>query len=559
MKKIDFNFKNSIWFWLSLLWVILIIALIPTYSHHGNLLIDNGREVYYPTQILSGNVLYKDIFNIYGPFAYLFNALLFKIFSINLNVLYMAGFASTFVIISLIYLIAKRFLSHFVSFSIALFTIAIGVLNLNLFNFIFPYSYAMLYGLVAFLASFIFLLKYQENPKKSSNLYLSSLFAGICVTSKYEFFPYLLVILYVIFKIKPFDIKTNWKEYYYSIFSLIFMPAMCFGILFLQGLGLNDLVSTASIVKNMAQSQTLKYFYLHSGTFFHKQTLELLLTEFIKTTIPLLILLFAPKLKRKILSVPLIVFAVWIIFMNVSITSFAFLPILIMLWLIFDLKNIKQNSPLFLLIISAILTSLKVFWGVLIFAYGSFYVSFLIITILALICNKLNAKNVNMSVFGWYFILCSIMFSLPVLFYLNETKYSLQTNRGVFHLEKSFYESTDKLIKYIDTNTKTTDEIVIFPEGTFINFLTDRNTDNYYNSLIPLYYEVIGDEKLIEHFKKTKPEYIIFNNWNLSKDYSLGVICNDYAFAFCEFVAKNYLQEKIIDGQLRYLIFKRKQ
>ena len=154
MKKINTDLKYLIW-----LWIILILAIIPTYAHHGNLLIDCGREAYYPTQVLLGKVLYKDIFNIYGPFAYMLNALLFKVFSVNLNVLYLAGCTSAFLIVSLTYLISKQFLSRFLSLTIGVFTILIGVLNTNLFNFIFPYSYGMLYGIVAFLISIWLLIQ----------------------------------------------------------------------------------------------------------------------------------------------------------------------------------------------------------------------------------------------------------------------------------------------------------------------------------------------------------------------------------------------------------------
>ena len=58
MKKINLDLK-----YLIAIWILLIIAIISTYAHHGHLILDCGREVYYPTQVLLGKVLYKDIFN----------------------------------------------------------------------------------------------------------------------------------------------------------------------------------------------------------------------------------------------------------------------------------------------------------------------------------------------------------------------------------------------------------------------------------------------------------------------------------------------------------------
>ena len=89
-----------------------------------------------------------------------------------------------------------------------------------------------------------------------------------------------------------------------------------------------------------------------------------------------------------------------------------------------------------------------------------------------------------------------------------------------------------------------------------INYLTDRPSDDFYNSLIPLYVETMGEDVITSHFKENPPEYIVFNNWN-TQDYYFKYICSDYAVSFCNYVAKNYSQEKVIDNGFRYLIFKR--
>ena len=74
--------------YLLLLWVFCIAGLIIFCGHYSNILIDFGREVYYPEQILEGKVLYKDLFNIYGPLSYQINAVLYKIFGAKLSTLY---------------------------------------------------------------------------------------------------------------------------------------------------------------------------------------------------------------------------------------------------------------------------------------------------------------------------------------------------------------------------------------------------------------------------------------------------------------------------------------
>lgn len=549
MKKFNADLK-----YLILIWGILILAIVPTYAHHGHLIIDSGREVYYPTQILLGKVLYKDIFNIYGPFSYMFNAVLFKLFGINLNVLYLSGCVCSFLISSLIYLISKRFLSRFFSFSIAFFTIAIGVLNLNLFNFIFPYSYGMLYGIVAFLISILLILKYEKEPDKNIYLYLSSFFAGLCIISKYEFLPYLIVILYAIFKIKP----LNLKQHFLLMFSLFFMPILCFGILFLQGLKINDLISTTLILKKMVSSQTLKYFYISQGVYFNKHTLTLLLINFLGTIIPLFFFIFGFKLQNKILSAITILLSIFLILQLTNPASFIIFPLFVIILAILNYKNLIKNNSLMILTLGGLTISLKVIWGLATLNYGVFFISFLTIVLFALLSDTLKKKDIHQNILGIYFLIVAIILGGQNLSNLSNKNYLIQSSRGKIYFYNYYGYSTQTLIDYINKNTKTTDTIVIFPEGPFINFLTDRKTDDYYNSLIPLYVETFGEEKIIEHFKKTKPEYIVFNNWN-TKDYYFNYICDDYAMSFCNFVKTDYIQVKLINNGFRYLIFKKRK
>lgn len=544
MKKMNEDLK-----YLILLVIIVFAAVIPTFAHHGNFIIDCGREAYYPTQVLLGKVLYKDIFNIYGPFAYLFNALLYKIFGINLNVLYAAGCVSTVLISGLIYLIAKRFLSQFLSFSIAVFTVLTGVLTPYLSNLIFPYSYAMVYGLVAFLASVLYLLKY-ETAKDSKYLYLSSLFAGMSIACKYEFIPYLAVIIFAMIRVKP----LGFKQIINTVLSLLTLPILCFGILLLQGLSINDILNTLMIYKKMSQSATLQYFYHQKGVNFNSKMLQYGIFTAFQTLLPLAAFYAGFKVKNKWISSVLIAMGLSFILLWTSPYSFSLLPILVVVLALVDFKNLKNDTALQLLTLSAILFSIKTFWGLIIADYGLYFIGFLLITITALAKDKV--KDINLKTIGIYFIIIASVISYKNMATSGKCEI-INTTRGKICINYSLYDSTKKLIDYINENTKKTDSIVILPEGAMINFLTQRPTDNYYTSLIPLYVETFGESDIINHFKATKPEYIIFNNWDTS-EYYFKYICQDYAVSFCNYVAKNYNEEKIIGKDFRYIIFKKK-
>lgn len=547
MQKLKTDFK-----YLIVLFLFSLVGILLTYAHHGNLLIDNGREAYYPTQVLLGKILYKDIFNVYGPFSYMLNALLFKLFGINLNVLYIVGSICAISIISLIYLIARKFLSEFLSFSIGILTISVGLLYSGLFNFIFPYSYAILYGILAFLISFWFLLKYEKNSDNTKFLYLSCFFAGVCITNKYEFLPYLAVILYSMIKIKP----LNLKEYCYSFFSILFIPFLCFGILFLQGLRLADLVITAKYINNMAHGKALNFFYRYSGVYFCDKTLNFLFTIFLKTSILCTIFVYSFTKLKKIFLVPVIIVTSIIMLYLVDYTIFLFLPALILILTLIHFKKIINNQKLLLLALSGITISLKIFWGLTTTNYGVFFLSFLLITLLAIGLDIFKNKTINQKAIGIFIIVITLILGYKNILTFKGKSFCLKTDRGIFHVDESFYIPTNELIKYINEKTKPTDKILILPEGAMINFLTNRPTDNFYISLIPPYIDAFGEKNIIEHFKNNKPDYIIFNNWN-TQDYGFSYICKDYATSFCNYVQQNYHLQSVIANKLFYLIYKK--
>ena len=530
--------------YLIILWVLCILGLVLFCGHYSGILIDFGREVYYPERILEGKVLYKDLFNIYGPLAYQINAVLYAIFGAKLSTLYGIGAVCSLLTVSGIYLIANKFLSKFLSFSLGLFTIAVGITTTAIFNFHFPYSWAVLYGLIAFLYSLYFLLNFTETGK-TKNLCISSFLAGICITCKYDFLLYGLIVLFFIIK------EKNRK----ALLSFICAPVISYGILFIQGLRFSDLISFLAVVKSMAKSKTLMYFYQNSGIYFHPKVLIADFILFLKFVIPFGAILGGAYFfdKNKYGSIALSVIG-WLSFLwfftgNFKI-AFGFLPLLLLIFALCSYK--KFNLKLLILVLSALAAGAKVFWVLLLQSYGTYYISILLTAFLALLFAYIPKKLEKTT--GIYFVIACIFIMIVNFNTLKLTQYKISTDKGTIFTQKFYAESTNQLIEYLKTSKG---NAVIFPEGMTVNFLAEIKSDDYYNSLLPLYIETFGEEKIIEHYRNNPPEYIIFNNLNM-KDYYFQYICQDYALGFCGFVKNNYTSEKIIDSGFRYIIFKHK-
>lgn len=533
--------------YLCILWILCFIALVIFAGHYTNILPDVGREVYYPERILEGKVLYKDLFNIYGPFAYQWNALLYAIFGKNLLTLYLSGAVCSFAIVSAIFLIAKKFFNEELSFTFGCLTIVTGVCAHHLFNFTFPYSQAMLFGTVGFLYSLLFLLKFNEN-KDSKYLYLSGLLAGFCIANKYDF------IIYAVFLFLAVCFTKNKRYILNFITSFALIPLISFGILFLQGLRIENILENANILSAMAKTDTLKYFYSMQGVFFNKQMLSLWPISAAKTLSLLGGIMVGIHLldKNKIVGWIVTSFFAILTIVITSPSNYVFVLPLLLIISLFSVKKFKENSSLLILILAVLSVSVKSFLSLTPLNYGNYCFVISVIAFLALLLSYFDKKYQKAAViFVAATAICFAGMFTYSRIYLN-TKIS--TPRGVIYTSKDEGNAALELLGYIKYNK--VNDVVIYPEGLLINFLSDTNSDDWYNSLIPLYEEVFGDERFIDYFAQKRPEYFVLNNLNM-KDYYYETICVNYAIPFCKFISSVYRPVDGIDEGRRYLIYKR--
>ncbi len=550
MKKLNLDIK-----YLIALAFLSILAITLTWGHHGHAILDCGRELYIPTEILKGKVLYKDIFDIYGPFAYFINALLFKIFGTSVNVLYTAGSLCAITIVESCFLLGKRFVSDSFGFSVGIFAILTGILSFNLFNFVFPYSFAMLYGITFFLISTVFLSQYNKTLNNQHCIYLASFFAGLSIISKYEFFLFGFVILFMIFSLKEF----NKLQKAFSFLCLILMPISVFLFLIAQGLTFSNIILQAFLLIRLLHSKTLTYFYTISGIYFSKGIPFTWLKSIIEIFLVSAIYFFGLKRQNKFIKNTIIIISLILLVIFTKPEIFGFLPLAtVILAFVFKTKLLKNKKLLFLFF-AVLSISLKVFWLPTTVYYGVFFICPLFITAIAILkCGK--NENENLFKFINIFIITTglILFikAIPEILSNNSP---LKTSKGTIYTTKEIQNSTLELIKFIKETTTKNDTIAIYPEGAFINFATERKSDDYFLSLIPIYVEMYDEKVLIKHFSREKPKYIIFNNID-TRDYYYNQICNNYAINFCNFVNKNYSLKKRIgnNNSFIYTIYENK-
>ncbi len=158
--------------------------LIASWQRWTQPIIDHGREMNLPARILAGEQLYTDVQFLYGPFTPYFNALLYRVFGIHLSTLHTSGAICAFLILLMIYWLARQLMGVWESALTAGVVIVICALK-STANYIQPYSYAALYGLVFALCSLVSTVRYLQLCR-SRWMFLAGVCAGLALISKQE-------------------------------------------------------------------------------------------------------------------------------------------------------------------------------------------------------------------------------------------------------------------------------------------------------------------------------------------------------------------------------------
>ncbi len=576
--------KKSFAFTPKILLIITFLLALGASFFQLNPAIDTGRELYIPLRMLNGEVLYRDIVNIYGALAYQVNALLYMVFGVNLNALRIFGVLNSTLIIWIFMLICGEIFPKKNDtaekgnlsgqngiWQFAVIPLVVGVCSLGTFNYTLPYSFAMTYGLSAFLASVLFFIKFVKNDNPQF-AYYACLFAGIAVACKYDF----LLFAFFLFGYILVNKKISTVDVLISFASLVIVPFLSIGALFLQGMQMSDLQGAFALVKAIGRTYSLKYFYSHfSGACPCFAVLSYSAVKTLMLVAITAIVTFSKKWCQndKFLLGLVYSFALAGI-VYVGLSGYSLLAIVNALIFCIFYKKIVQNRPLFVFMISAILFSFKTFFAVNIDVYGTYTMPLIILSIAAFLFNVDYSENIEVKktvnsfasilLIGFLFLcgaksaltLISKMHGVIPVVAIKNTNSVIKATNSVF-VYRQVAKTLNEAIEYVENNTKETDKVVVIPETMYLNFVTKRPADNIFDSLTPMYFETFGEEFVINHFEQTRPEYFILNNRDTS-DYGKRYICTDYGKQFCRFIEEKYTNTATFgDGQYVMKLYKR--
>jgi len=537
--------------------IIFLICSTLFWGYFGSLFYDTGREIYIPQLILEGKVLYKDIFALYNPMSYEINSFLYLIFGTNINVLYSAGIINSFLIILCVYFISGQFLNRFSSFVISVFTIFYFIFNsITIINYIFPYAYAMIYALTAMLYSALFGLIYIRN-NKSVYLILAFLMLGLSFANKPEFIFCIIPLIFLFFKN-----KTNIKVIFAGITAFIAPIIISYGILFIQGFTIQNLIEYLKFIKEFFSTTEQKIYNANTFRGWDIQTLANVLIDFVQFALFTLIPAFIFKLlKMKKFFIVGIIMAVFLFkpyYINISqltLNSALMISWVCIACLIMAIKSLKDKNWDFLFLCTfAILSCLR--YKLILLADFAKFAGVLPFTLIWIYINKTASQRIiqyslSIILLGLCTIITQYRFKQMVY-----APAELKGKNEIVYALKEYSEPFSNTINWIKGNTKNTDTVLAIPEGIMINYATERPTLPMYYHLIPNHISTLDEHKIIDNISKDLPEYFVLNNLDYTS-YGSSNICEDFGQNICDLIYKNYTPiQKFESGKIKIIIFK---
>ena len=531
-----------------LFFILIIITTVIFFNYYKYNIYspysDIGRELYINSQMLKGEVLYKDIYNVYAPLAYQINAFITLIFSDKLDVFRNIGLVLTLLNLFAIFLISNIYTNKYAALAITLFIIPTCAFFPSISNWITPYSYSVLYSLCSFLWSLYFLIKYIKDDNNKF-LYISCLLWGFSVCSKYEFSGFILAITAaVIYK------KTSKNILLKSFGCLFVFPFVSLLILLFQGCTIIDLYIAFLYMLKLSKSYFSQYFYQYNGFNISVTSLKNAILSIYYDFYYII-----ENLRRYNTQAP--VFDIQpnaLCFRSLGYVCL-FMSLIFGIKLTKTKKNIEKEDILTVfLCFSAILASLKCLGSISLEIFGTYFLPILFVTIIAILYRSKILRIFNR-------IIIFLILTVTVFYGIDNIKTvkqfelkTISTEKGIIKVKSMFYDTTTQLITYIDNNN--VNNMLILPEGALLNYIKNKDSNNKLYYLIPPNVEVLTSNAIINELNSKIPDYIIISNI-MYQDFGQKSFINSWGIDIYEYIKSNMKLESTLGNDFRLFIYKK--
>ena len=551
---------------LSVLTVLFFCFVRLFYAKQGSIFYDTGKEFLFPQLILEGKILYKDLFNLYGPFTFQFNALLYKMFGVSSNVILNAGVAIALGIMYMCYFITRKFSSSLTSFVttivafILIFKLNSGSATLG--SYLLPYSFSISYAFLFALISIGAFFKYITSGNVNW-MYLCAIFIGLDFVTKLDFLGVSLFILgYVLF---DKNIKT--KEKCVTFIMCTIPSIICWGMLIAQGLTFSDFIEYFDFIKVFQSTKSITEF---NKTFFglqfslpHSIYVLSIMKNFVISAIPLFAISYflyisIRKLNNKLLAILLVVLCCEIFPLLFSLPYgkiensdiifcwFSYPIIGIVIYLIAtkyfsDFRSDETKQLYLLTIIFSLLVNIRYFWNIQTSMGGNFSL-LLYFIVFVVFCLEILAKNDEFmkKTIAIFFIALSVKYIAHYTDIAKEYGHVFNSPKGYIVLSQPYDSALEEIRHFLNIHATKESKVLMVPESPMVGFFMEVKTNERIYSVIPHWIEAVGEEKMLESISDFEPDYIILTVSEFDPHFTKGWFGRDIGENIYMYIRNKY-------------------
>jgi len=559
--------------------LIIIVAIIMAHWSWGKWsdpMIDFGRELYVPWQILEGSTLYTDIAYFNGPLSPYINSLWFLLLGVHMRSMIIANFIILGIILLVFFKLLEKVDSRIGATVGCLIMITVFAFArydfVGNYNFIAPYSHEMTHGLLLSSLGIYFFSIYQSQNKMIA-VFLSGVLFGLVFLTKAEFTLAVASALISGFTLTFWIQKEPWTQIAIKTACFLtgaFAPPVIIFLLLNTSMPIKQaLIGTLGSWPGTLNPELRN---IH----FYKQIMGIgnlvlnIKTMFIGFSCFLLI--FSPAIiistvnpsrpKRDVLvgttiGIGIVILSILCINPLIKIVSYIIrpLPLFLICLIIFEGINLwkkyqKEQDLNGVLRLTLLLFSLILLTKILIrvdphqygFALAMPGTIILISALVDRIPAFLEKKDRAGTLFRCFSISIIIVFSGMHMFvsdfWYDKSTVRVATDTAKFYTDFRGYP-VQEIIEAVEKHSSTDDTLAVLPEGVMLNFLTQRKNPTPYINFMPPEFILFGEQNILEKFNANPPDYIVLTNKPL-EEYGLKAVGIDIGVGLYEWVKSNY-------------------
>jgi hypothetical protein len=547
--------------WLLASTASLAVGLAVSWQRWGNPLVDCGREMSQPLRLLQGQRLYADVSHIYGPLAPYLNALLYRLFGVHLAVLDAHGIAATVAILWLTYWISRQIMGRAAATGATLGVTWLCALKQS-GNYVMPYAYAAVDGCALGLGALALSMRFVQSGQMAALAGAGAL-AGLACLAKAEMGVAAAAVVVAAVLVRSAGHAGRGRALVVGLAPVLLLMALGYGSLAVQ-VGWRTLAYENYLLPLRLPPALVFYNRrmfgfdepLRSLAQMLAISLRLALVSVLTLCLALCCVRRAATVERRAARARTLRRAFWItaaLLISVAATwqvtewdkgPFLAVPFLLVATLLFSRRRARDRGQRTgriagraaqLMIVSAFAlatlarTLLRVRSGG---AYSSYLLPAAIIVfvyswtcLLPLVMpdsatRRAARRATLLLVFGWMAATAAITMSR----YGKHFTYALATPRGTMLVRPDLGIAFDQAMAFIGLHSRRGDALAVLPEGTALDFFTDRRNPLNEEITTP---GLLDEPRAIRRLAETRAPLVLITN-RLTEEFGAPAIGRDY-------------------------------